>query len=328
MKARRGERGQALLLAVLALGFGMLVVTPFLANAGETLLGSGVYAADIRDRYAGDAGIEYAIWGLLGGTWTVAEGEAADLPGFPLNGRDVQVTVTNLGGGTYDIRALATDGTGHVATVTSLFRLGGGTTDGNIDDDVTGDVTVTGDANVGSNATVDGSLYATGNVTMDNNAEVTGDVVSGGNLDLSNNGVIGGDVSADGTVTLGNNASVGSLEVGGNICAAGDVVLLNHVIVYGDVSVGGNLEMYGNASIEGTVVTGAAAARIVLANNSFIGGDVYVTADPLERLQLANNAAIQGGLYAVGTITTVIRSRNVLGGIHENDTGTVPAGPD
>jgi predicted acyltransferase (DUF342 family) len=327
MIARRGERGQALLLAVLALGVGMLVITPFLANASETLLGSGIYARDIHDRYAGDAGIEYGIWGLLNGTWTVTGSGTLDLPVFALNGRDVAVTITDLGSGAYDVRSRVADGTGHLATVASVFRLGGWTSDGDLTGDVSGDVFVSGDASVGGGVTVDGSLYATGNITMDTNAEVTGDVATGGDLNVSNNGVIGGDVSANGTVTLSNNTSVGSLEIGGDVCAAGDVVLLNNVTVYGDVFVGGDLAMYGNAAIAGNVFTGAATARIVLDNNALIGGSVYLDGSLSDRLQLANNAAINGAVYAAGTIAHVVRPQNVAGGIYENYTGGFPPGP-
>ena len=47
----REEQGQALLLAVLALAFGMLVITPFLGNASTALIGSRVYEQTLQEQY-------------------------------------------------------------------------------------------------------------------------------------------------------------------------------------------------------------------------------------------------------------------------------------
>ena len=63
-----GENGQALPLAMLALVFGMLVITPFLSHASTSILGSRTYAESIGNQNACDAGIEHAIWNLTNGT--------------------------------------------------------------------------------------------------------------------------------------------------------------------------------------------------------------------------------------------------------------------
>jgi hypothetical protein len=67
----RGENGQALPLAILALAIGSLVVAPFLGQASASLIGSRTYGQGQAELYACDAGIEHAIWGL-------AYGELAD----------------------------------------------------------------------------------------------------------------------------------------------------------------------------------------------------------------------------------------------------------
>ena len=61
----KGENGQALPLAILALTIGTLLIVPFLGHAGTTILGSRVYAETIDYRTACDAGIEHGIWRLL-----------------------------------------------------------------------------------------------------------------------------------------------------------------------------------------------------------------------------------------------------------------------
>ncbi len=70
----RNEKGQALILAVMALTLGVLVIVPFLSHAGTALLGSGIYAGEISARDAGDAGVEHAIWSLT------MSGLAAQIP--------------------------------------------------------------------------------------------------------------------------------------------------------------------------------------------------------------------------------------------------------
>jgi hypothetical protein len=61
----KGEKGQALPLAMLALTIGTLLIVPFLGHAGTSILGSRVYAETIDYRTACDAGVEHAIWSLL-----------------------------------------------------------------------------------------------------------------------------------------------------------------------------------------------------------------------------------------------------------------------
>jgi hypothetical protein len=61
------ERGQALPLAMMALAFGALVITPFLSYAGSSLTSSRIYKQGIAELYSCDSGIEHAIWSLTNG---------------------------------------------------------------------------------------------------------------------------------------------------------------------------------------------------------------------------------------------------------------------
>ncbi len=324
------EKGQALPLAILALMIGTLVIAPFLGHASANLIGSAAYEQSLTELYSCDAGIEYAIWGLQSGTLEVEEGATETLPEFTINNKTVDVTIENLGSQIYLVTALATSDDEHSTTIESYVSYGGGgwSSDGDIDGDMEGDAYIDGDANIGSNATVDGSVYATGDVTLSNNAEVTGDVVSDSDLELSNNAIIGGDVSASGDLTLDNNSEIGSIEVGGNVCAGGDITLNNNTVIYGSVYTTGNILISGNAIIKGDVYVGADIATIIINNNGKIEGNVYITGSITSKIQLANNARIYEDVYATGTINNIIREANILGDVYENYTGSYPPHPD
>ncbi|MGD0780935.1 MAG: hypothetical protein ABR954_09220 [Dehalococcoidales bacterium] len=62
------EKGQALLLVMLAIALGSLVIPPFLAHADASIIGSRNYAGAIYSQYACDSGAEHAIWSLTDGT--------------------------------------------------------------------------------------------------------------------------------------------------------------------------------------------------------------------------------------------------------------------
>lgn len=324
------EKGQALPLAILALAIGTLVITPFLGHASSNLIGSRVYEQSLAELYSCDAGIEYAIWGLLSGNLEVAESTTEALPQFTINNKTVYVTVENLGSQIYLVTATATSDDSHSTTIESYVSYGGGgwSSDGDISGDTTGDVYIDGNANIGINASVDGSVYTTGDATLGNNAEVTGNVVSGGDLELSNNAVIGGDVSAAGDLTLDNNSEIGSIEVGGNVCAGGDITLDNNTVIYGSVYTTGNILINGNAIIKGDVYIGADIATIVINNNGKIEGNVYITGSITSKIQLAVNARIYEDVYATGTINNIVREQNILGDVYENYTGSYPTHPD
>lgn len=324
------QKGQALPLAMLALAFGTLVITPFLGHASSSLIGSRVYEQGITELYACDSGIEYAIWSLQSGALEITEGETELLPEFTINDKTVNVYVENLGSQIYMVTAAATGEDGHTMTIESYVLYGGGgwSSDGDIDEDTEGDAYIDGDASIGGNVEVEGSVYATGSVILSNNAEVSGDVVAGGELALMNNAFIGGDVSAGGDLTLNNNSEIGSIEVGGNVCADGDIYLNNNATIYGSVYATGNIDIGGNAIIKGDVYIGNNIASIVIKNNARIEGSVYITGSITDKIQLDNNARIYEDVYATGTINNIVREGNILGDVYEDYIGEYPPHPD
>ncbi|MCX8126002.1 MAG: hypothetical protein N3E40_02500, partial [Dehalococcoidia bacterium] len=56
------EDGQAIILALLALGAGMLVIVPFLSYLSTGLIAGKEYHAVTIDRYSTDAGVEWGLW--------------------------------------------------------------------------------------------------------------------------------------------------------------------------------------------------------------------------------------------------------------------------
>ena len=95
---RRGERGQALPLAIMALAIGTLVVTPFLGHASASLISARVYGEVIARQAAGDAGVEHAIWSLTRGNLAEAFTNPGDEVSYQLgeavNGLTTTVTIT------------------------------------------------------------------------------------------------------------------------------------------------------------------------------------------------------------------------------------------
>ncbi len=64
----KDERGQALALALAALGVGVLLITPFLEGVSVHSIASRTYRSSILQLCSSDAGVEDAIWGLTNGS--------------------------------------------------------------------------------------------------------------------------------------------------------------------------------------------------------------------------------------------------------------------
>ncbi len=60
----KGEKGQSLTLALVALSVGALLVTPFLQSVSVNSIASRNYSSSIEQQYSSDAGVEDAIWNL------------------------------------------------------------------------------------------------------------------------------------------------------------------------------------------------------------------------------------------------------------------------
>ena len=94
----KGQKGQALPLAMLALTIGALVIAPFLGHVSSSIIGSRTYGSAIGYRNAADAGVEHAIWSLTYGTLAQQLNSPGSKTtyqlGEALNGVTTSVTVT------------------------------------------------------------------------------------------------------------------------------------------------------------------------------------------------------------------------------------------
>lgn len=91
-----GERGQALVIALLALAVGTLLVSGFLYYAGTSQRATTAAREQSTDHYSADAGVEHAIWRLTnkaGFTQTVTAGSPVTYT-ITINGQTVVITVT------------------------------------------------------------------------------------------------------------------------------------------------------------------------------------------------------------------------------------------
>jgi adhesin HecA-like repeat protein len=234
------QKGQALPLALVALAIGMLVVAPFLSQAGSSLIGSRIYEQSISEQYSADAGVECAIWQLQSGESEVPEGEELELPQFTLNGKTADVTIANEGGWIYKITSTATSDDGSSTTIESYISLALGFFDGDFTifpggftldrgDEYTGGVYAEGNVQLARDATITGNVYAEGDVQLSEGAVINGSVCAGGNVQLSQGAVINGDVYAGGDVQLNQGATVN-----GDVYAGGDVQLNQGATITGD----------------------------------------------------------------------------------------------
>ena len=62
--AWKSEQGVSLVLALVALAFGVLLVTPMLSHVSTNLSASQVVDQNMREQYTSDAGVEYGLWKL------------------------------------------------------------------------------------------------------------------------------------------------------------------------------------------------------------------------------------------------------------------------
>ena len=110
------ERGRVLPWTLVVLGIGSLLIPPLLAHVTTSLLACRTVEDGIKEQYAADSGVEYALWQLRTGVTT---GETS----YALNGKGVHVTWGEGITDTYKIISTASDGGGGSTTIESEVSL-------------------------------------------------------------------------------------------------------------------------------------------------------------------------------------------------------------
>ena len=278
-KIIRGEKGQSLVAVLILLLLGGLVTAPVLSLVTTGVDTNAVYEEDMSELYAADGGIEDAIRQIIAG--------ADDLPGegelpwsyqiADINGKAVDVTITFIDDGTYNITSTATTDEESSTTIESYVTSIGGSS-GIFENAITalnGDITLGGNARVTSSPTDgEGNVFANGDISLSGNARVEGDGTATGEIDLSGNAEIEGDETEgatavippdidsapylqeaemggiyEGNLSLSGNGSynLGPLHITGDLSISGN----RTIILEGTVYVDGTISMSGNTRIEG-----------------------------------------------------------------------------
>ena len=200
------ERGRVLVWALVILGIGALTIPPLLARINTNLSASRTIEERLKEQYAADAGMEYALWYLDIGGSSIPEGGQEELPEIAVNNKVIKVIIENEGNGIYRITSTGTSigaNTTTTTTVESYVRIVETVLDssdsfaafeyaiGSLD----GDIDLGGSSMVYSDnyPELDGSVYATGDVNLSGSAQVYGDATATGTVDTSGSSHIHGE---------------------------------------------------------------------------------------------------------------------------------------
>jgi hypothetical protein len=107
-----GERGQALILALILLLVGGLITAPLVAFAGNGVLNGEVYEGRTAELYAADAGVENALW-------KIQHGEIALCPGNPTH----KYSIPDMNDNSVDISVTSIHGFEGATNLTGLYRI-------------------------------------------------------------------------------------------------------------------------------------------------------------------------------------------------------------
>ena len=96
-EGRSGQRGQALILVLIALALGSLLITPTIQYVSTGLIESRVSEEQLLEQYAADAAIEYTLWQLQYNVDGITDQLNYENPGYDttinINGTEVPVNI-------------------------------------------------------------------------------------------------------------------------------------------------------------------------------------------------------------------------------------------
>ena len=157
----KNESGQGVLaIVLLLLMLGAIILTPLLVFMSTGVKAGQVYESKLQEFYAADSGVEAAMCEIS------QDDTAPIVPDYPLNDRDVDVTIEDKGGGFYKINSTATSDTGGNTTIECyVLNIAGFNFFGNA---------ITSNGNVTIKGNVTGNVTANG--TVDNKGDVNGTI--------------------------------------------------------------------------------------------------------------------------------------------------------
>ena len=337
------QEGRVLVMVLIILCLGALLIPTFLSHSSTNLLATQATEEDMKEQYAADAGVAYAVGHLLYGEEPEEDGWDGWSAEFEINNKAVTVTIVfvaqNQDGQAYRIASTATsDDVSNTIIESYVWRNYFGEIDfidGGFEDGWPTNVSARGDIELGGSAVIEGNASAGGNMELGESAVIEGDAYAGGDMELGKSGHIEGDAYAAGNMELGESGGIK-----GNACAGGDIELGKSGQIEGDVYVTGDInkiELWESATIKGSVYVLGNINEIELGKSAAIVGDVYVTGD-INKITLWESAKIKGegdpnysaGVYATGVITQVIlgESAEIVGGWQSSYSGGYPDPPE
>jgi len=287
------QNGKVLILALVALVLGVLLLTPLLGLMSTGLMGGQVYEQKMYELYAADAGVEDAIHWLINGKpdwgWEVVEEDKEWTRVLPaqINGKEVTVTIEDLGDHEYLVTSIAVDDGDRGTKVQSFLRaIAFKVIDGCHNYDQPGDIEV-------------GTTHIQGDASITVNARVKGDLIIDGDLTMTQGqSSIEGGVSVKGDVTLTQGSGEGSGIIG-NVCTDQNLTMHQNTHITGDVFVGGDITMYNNTTIDGNVFI---RGDVIFKGKGTITGNVYAYEDITVHSDHPQ-AAITGTVYGTGAFS-------------------------
>ena len=271
------ERGRVLILVLIILAIGILLIPVFLSHASTNLLATRATQEGLKEQYAADSGIEYALWQLQTGVFT----GTTEL-GHRINNKGVEVTWSEYISPTYVITSTAISDDGSSTTIVSYIRSGvlvpsmfgyAAAALGNVgvdcDLDFSGNFSTTGSIEVHG-----GDLYANGNICLAGSAEIDGDAAATGTISCPTEDcdeILGEkmegappvaapdiDIAAlraeaeaggmwVGNKTINDDDTLGPLRITGDLRIQGNAT----VTLLGTVYVDGTIDMQGGTNIRG-----------------------------------------------------------------------------
>lgn len=157
--------------------------------------------------------------------------------------------------------------------------------------DISADLTVDGSGGFGGNLSVGGDTDISGSLTVDGSGDIVGNLSVGGDTDISGGVWIGGDLDISGSLTIDGGFDIaGDIGIGGKLDVSGNLTVDGSGDIVGNLSVGGDTDISGNLTVDGS---GDIVGNLSVSGDTFLGGD----------LTIEGSLDLSGDLYVYGLVS-------------------------
>ena len=344
-KVISNESGRILVWTLVILALGTLLIPPLLARVSANLLASRAIEEGLKEQYAADSGVEYALLQLQSGITT------GQSPPYIINNKKVNVTWGEYPGitDTYKITSTATSDIyessttiesyiGKITMIRSVFNYAAAALGNGVEGDC--DLDFGGNSDIDADVELGGDVYANGNVCTHGNAmSIDGDAAATGEIDDPHNTIEGvkeedapplvapdidipaykteaetvecGPINYPGGLTIDSPDDYAALQypvhVEGDLDISADGTFTGAVCVTGDLSISSEVTFMGPVKVEGALDISSNEV-ITFEDTGYVGGS---------GLKISSHTDIElgGTFYVCGEIQiTGNAALNLLGG--------------